>query len=218
MSKKTSFISKITKNRKWIILSVFLLLIIVSISATYIITYTSTKVIAFESDNPTSIKKSSFDDFDFDFYCTNFCKGLGDREGDDYKNKVDMVFKATISNPKEEYKYSSIKVTVAMGDEHWTNKYETSSSYTIYSSTYTTTTGSKEKTDITISDFEYNYPVRKLLFINIKNPTVYVKLTYTREKNTNSSSSKDFTYLFTYEYDEYIRTTSTESNPATIIG
>ncbi len=180
--------------RKWAILSSFLALIIIAIVATYITEYNKTKVIPFEEDVLTTLEsQNQIDDFDFDFYCKNY-----EKAGD--KGSKSMVFTATVENAKEGYTFSSIKYTVAMGDRRWTKNYTTGSQTTITSS-FKSGDKIKEK-DSTISNYSFTYPKRKLLFIKIETPTVFVKLNYTRKKGTKT---ENLSYFLEYEYDEYFR-------------
>ncbi|MGM9970969.1 MAG: hypothetical protein ACI35W_00995 [Anaeroplasmataceae bacterium] len=196
MSKKDKIVK--VAWRKWVILGSFLLLFIGCVIATYIIQYNTTKVVPFSSDSLTKISSTSqITDFEFDVYCKEYNTPASG-------NKKTMKFSASIDKAIENYEFSSIKYTVAMGDEHWTKNYVSSSATTISSSKFTSTSNAITDKTCTISDFQYTYPVRKLLFIKIDKPTVYVKLTYDKKK-VATQKTESISYLLEYSYDEYFR-------------
>lgn len=201
MSKFT--LSKLSPYRKWIILGSFLLLFIGCIIATYVITYTSTKVTPFpQAESIKTISgPSKITDFDFDIYCSQYEKA-GSQE------KKSMEFTATVENAIEDYSFYDIKFQVALGDRHWTKNYiEGSTTRFSFSSTSPFKSATKLTTKTsTISNYTYSYPIRKLLFIKIDTPTLFVTLTYTKDKQGKKTENS---YFFELEYDDYFRSGTT---------
>lgn len=198
-NKKLNRTKKPLAWRKFVIIGSFIALFIVVVFASYITTYTKTKITPFS--NSTSIKESKIKDFDIDFYCKQYGEPDKDNES------RDIIFELKVSNIDTSYSYSSLKWNVCIGDEHWTNRKKTGSASTVFS-TYTSysTTESYTKT-LTISEYEYSYPVRKMVFVNIKHPTVWLNLTYT--KTTTSGTSTSYSYVIEYNWNNYFRSGTT---------
>ncbi len=199
---KNNVSSVIYKWRKWIILGIFLLFIIILIPTAYLIEYSKTKVTPFESTSHETISSfSKLEDFKFDIYCSSY------GEKDKTEDTKALVFKYSISDfDTTSYGYSSIKVAVAIGDKHWTKNYYEGSSQTIYSSSVSSTS-SKSGTYTSLSSYSYSYPESKWGIIKVSHPTVWVLLTY---KKTKSSSSKDMSYMVKLSYSKWFRSGETK--------
>lgn len=201
INKENKVTTKIYKTRKFIITGIFLLFILITIPVAYIVEYNITKVELFPSDSYNYLSSpSKLEDFDFDFYCTYYA------EPNDEEETHDLTYSATISNYNSNYTYKSIKMTVAIGDRHWTNNYKEGSAKTLKSSA--TSSSSQASVTYTLSDYEFSYPASKWLFVKINHPTVWVFLEYSRTKS--SSSTESMGYVLTYSYSEWYKSGVTE--------
>lgn len=194
--------SKIYKFRKWIIIGMFLLFIIILIPTAYLIEYSKTKITPFESTEHTTISSfSKIEDFKFDFYCSSY------GEKDDTEDSKALVFKYSISDfDTTSYGYSAIKISVAIGDRHWTNNYYEGSSSTIYSGSVSQTS-SKTGTYTSLGSYTYQYPQSKWGIIKVSHPTVWVLLSYNK---TKSSSTKTINYMVSLSYSKWFRSGETK--------
>lgn len=201
INKENKIATKIYKTRKFIIIGAFLLFILITIPVAYIVEYNITKVELFPSDSYNYLSSpSKLDDFDFDFYATYYA------EPNDEEDTHDITFSATAKNFSSSYSYKSIKMTVAIGDRHWTNNYKEGSSKTIKSSA--TSSSSASSITYTLSDYSFEYPKSKWLFVKINHPTVWVLIEYSRTKS--SSSTETMAYVLTYSYNDWYKSGVTE--------
>lgn len=193
-NKEKSFLNFIYKNRKWIILSSFVLFFAIVIISSYCITYGNTKVTAYSSTK--NISESKFTDFDIDFYCTYYAEPNSD------DSSHDITFSFSISNAAQTgtYKYSTIKASATIGDEHWTNRKLTGTETTVKSS-ITSSTASATST-LTIKNYAYSYPVRKMLFVKINHPTVWLNINYTKA-SIDGQHSYSRNYTIKYSWNNY---------------
>lgn len=192
---KNKFIQFIYRFRKFVIIGAFLLFILITIPTAYIVEFNKTKVTPFSGSSYKSLSSASkIDDFDYDFYCTYYA------EPTDEEESHDLTFSATASNFIEGYTIQSLKMTVAIGNSHWTNNYLAGSSKTIKASA--TSSSSAATVTYTLSNYEYSYPKTEWLFVKVKHPTVWVLLEYKKTKDGNSTS---YSYLLTYSYSKWFK-------------
>ena len=201
INKSNKFLSTLFKYRKIIIISGFALFVLLLLPISYLIEYNVTKVNVFSGDSYTSLKSvSKIKDFDFDFYCSQY------GEPDDLNESKALIFTYKVSNFIEDnYNIKSLTIKVAIGDKHWTKNYYSGNSYTILSDP--NTSSSKTSTYTYLSSYEYSYPESKWLFVKINHPTVWVLLSYTKQKA--GSSSTTISYKLSYSYNEWYRSGST---------
>ena len=191
MKNKTQNI-KIPK-RKIIILSIFFIVIPIFVLVTlFVTTYVNNKIEPFPNTTATYTTVKKIDSFDFDFYCSEYnvpTKG---------SSTTTMKFKAAVSNKKTNHEIKNIKYKLVMGSNWNGNKTSSvSSSELTFSKTDT-----KNYVTTSITNFNFKYPDRVLLFINIKAPTVYVNLTWTETKN-GSTTQETKNYIITYDFEDY---------------
>lgn len=189
MTKKNK--TKKVSIRKWIIIGLILLIIIIPCVIIFPVTYNSNKVTPFSDSTYEEMDVEDFSDFKFSI------------RAKEYHQTEKKVFSASISDAKENYTYTSISYKVALGNKHWTGYYTEASSYTTIASTYKSTSTYKDKTN-TITSFTSVYPVRKLLFIKYKEPQVFVLLRF-KKASLGSTAPDDYTYvMFTYDLSDLI--------------
>lgn len=196
MSENTnkSFLNIIYKNRKWIILCSFFIFFVIVILSSYCITYNKTKINAYSSTK--NISESKLSDFDIDFYATYYAEPNKD---DDTQ---DLTFSFSISNAAstETYKYSAIKASATIGDKHWTKRKLAGTEVTVKSSI--TSSNASATSTLTIKNYAYSYPVRKMLFVKINHPTVWLNINYTKT-SIDGQHSYSRNYTIKYSWSNY---------------
>lgn len=179
--------------RKWFIIGILLVIVIIPIVVIYPYTYHKNKVTPFSSTDYQSMSIDDFKDFNFSITCT------------EYYQTDSKKFSVNVDTPKENFTFTSVRYKVALGNKHWSGIYKEASSYTTIVSTFksTNSTTSYTKKTNTITDFNYKYPKRTLLFIKQKNPDVFVLLNYTKTPS-GSSNGEDVNILFTLKLKDVI--------------
>ena len=174
MSKKES-INNFLKHKRLIIVSLLAIGFIVLILLIYVLTYANNKPKPFASDSNVKITNKC-DYFTFSVVAEEIdLKGSSD-------GKPSLDVKGKITNLSE--KITNVTVSYEV-HTNWTTKTDfTSSNSTNFNSgnALTPSTTSEYYSDLYTLNLSAKYPVKVMPLVRVKKPTLYAKVTYTRNK------------------------------------
>lgn len=192
----TSKINNLVKHKRIIIIGLVFIGFIVMIFSMYILTYVNNKPVIFGSKDNKISKKCEY--FDFNILTSSITYKSGSSTGSIKCKGVISNLDTDITNVSAQFELHT----------NWTKDTDYTSS-----TTYSFNSGNKLKEDTTtqyLTDKEVSlqlncdYPKKVLPFVKVKQPTIYVKLTYTRLKPTTlSEADRTETIYLKIPFSEY---------------
>lgn len=192
-------INNFLKHKRLIIISLVAIGFIVLVFLVYLLTYVNNKPKPFASDSNVKITNKC-EYFDFTVVADEI-----DLDGSNNSSKPTMSVKGQFTNVKE--KLTNVTCTFEV-HTNWTTKTDTTASDASVSGTLTPSTTSEYYTDkATISLLE-KYPFRVMPLVKVNKPTLYVKITYTRQKPetiTGETGTVTETVYYKLGYSNYYK-------------
>lgn len=197
------------KRRMLIIYGLLIVVLVIAVSL-IITTTNNNEAVYFSTDTSQTTESSTeltelpeTDSFDTYLYASNYDEATEDSDGEVVSGSI--TFKVALYNKSTSKDINNLKLTINVGTDwvYGTDVFEasTSTASVLYTKDIEDINGNEYST-LSITDFDWVFPVNSLIFIKVKSPKVKLKIEWTEESET-TGITKNYEKYIEYSYEDY---------------